>query len=297
MKSIARAVISLFCVIALGGFSPCSSAQQTPSANQEEIDRIREYLDPIRGARVVGSSESLAIQLPNGELIRLAPNDGCLPPESRGGLVKVDCSRFDGPTYYFDESTREIIEACSFWFPDLRRCPPKQWPIEVPGCAGRVPQTITGTWRFYAIPTASGFWPTDGGWTMTLADGSITFDLYGFAQVERSYTVVERDDQRYSLKIRDGLTETAVDIELAPCGLLVEGQAVCDAFCKNIASEVGTPTDAQLREIVARSLGDRFDEDTVERILESIPDAAQQQQPQPLFPERAFFLEVTNDRR
>jgi len=134
---------------------------------------------------------------------------------------------------------------------------------------------------------------------MTLADGSITFDLYGFAKVERSYTVVERDEQRYSLEIRDGLTETAIDIELAPCGLLVEGQGVCDAFCKNIASEVGTPTDAQLREIVARRLGDRFDLDTLERILESIPDAEQRQQqkPQPLFPERAFFLEVTNDRR
>ncbi|HLF11701.1 MAG TPA: hypothetical protein VJA26_10850 [Gammaproteobacteria bacterium] len=294
-KSISWKAIDYLCVALLVGTAAVSSAQQAPSANQQEIERIRAYLDPLRGARLVGSNDSLAIELPNGELRSLA---GCLPPVSRGGVIKVDCTLDDGPAHYFDESTRAMIESCSFWFADPKRCPPKRWPLDLPGCDGTVPEGITGTWRFYASPAASGFSPTTGGWTMTLAEGSMSFDFYGTVQIERSYTVVQQSDRRYALEIRDDSSATtAIDIELAPCGILVEANAVCDAFCENIASEFGAPTDAQLRAIVANSLGDRVDEDTLERILETARELEQRQgqQPQPLFPERAYFREVIDD--
>jgi hypothetical protein len=219
-----------------------------------------------------------------------------LPPVSSGGVIKVDCTPLDGPAHYFDESTRAMIESCSFWFADPKRCPPKQWPLDLPDCDGTVPQGITGIWRFYAIPAASGFFPTTGGWTMTLAEGSMSFDFYGTVPAERSYTVVEQSDRRYALEISDDSSATtAIDIELAPCGILVEANAVCDAFCENIGGEVGAPTDAQLRSMVANSFGDSVDEDTLERILETIRESEQPQQPQPLFPARAYFRDLSGD--
>jgi hypothetical protein len=133
---------------------------------------------------------------------------------------------------------------------------------------------------------------------MTLSEGAMNFDFYGVTELERAYTIVDRDDRRYALELRDDFSETtAIDIELAPCGLFVEAEAFCDAFCENVAKEHGTPTDEQLREVLAKSLGDRFDEATLEQILRSIPEEAErrQQRPQPLFPERAFFRPVIDD--
>jgi hypothetical protein len=274
-----------------------SSAQQTPSAQQQEVERIQqEYSDRLRRSRLVGSNDSLAIEMPDGERFSVARSAGCAPPVSRGGVIKVDCTLLDGPAHYFDESTRAMIESCSFWFADPKRCPPRQWPIEVPDCDGAVPQGITGTWRFYASPAAAGFYPVTAGWAMMLDQGSISFDFYGVQQVERSYTVVESGDRRYALEIKDARSATtAVEIELVPCGMLVEADALCDAFCENLASEFGPPTEAQLRAIVANSLGDSVDEATLDRILEEAAKSEQLRKPQPLFPERAYFRAVAGD--
>ena len=297
MKTNRRNAIGFLCAVWFVAPVSVSSAQQPPSTDQVEIERIRKYLDPVRRSRLVGSNDSLAIEMPDGELISVARSAGCTPPVSRGGVIKVDCTPEDGPAHYFDESTRAMIESCSFWFPDPKRCPPRQWPVEVhPDCDGTVPQGIGGTWRFYALPSAAGFYPVTGGWTMTLDEGSISFDFFGTHHMERSYTVVESGDRRYALEIKDArAATTAITIALAPCGMLVEAEALCDAFCENFASELGTATEAELRAIVARSLGDDVDEATLERILQDIGTAQQSRQPQPLFPECAYFRAAASD--
>ena len=63
---------------------------------------------------------------------------------------------------------------------------------------------------------------------------------------------------------------------------------MCDALCASIARELGTPTEAQLR----ANLSDRFDEATLERILELLKS---EPAPQPLFFERAYFRAVSRD--
>ena len=276
------------------GIATAISAQQTPPPSPEEIERLQqEYQDQLRRSHLTGSDDDLSIALPNGELVPLSRRHGCLPPESRGSVIKVDCTPFDGPAYYFDESTRAMIETCSFWFPDPRRCPPKQWPIDIPGCDGPISQSITGAWRLHALPTAGDFSPVSGGWTMTLADESITFDFNGSARLERPYAVVEQDNQRFSLEIRDDQSaSTVVDFELAPCGLFIESEGVCDALCENIASEVGVPTDEQIRDI-ARRIGGGQDDETLQRIVATIRESIEQG-PHPIFPERAFFIGEIN---
>ena len=227
-----RALLSYLCACAIIGIASSSGAQED-ALTDEEVERIQqEYQDQLRHSRLVGSDDDPAIEMPNGDLIPVGRRDGCVQPIPRGGLIKVDCTPFDGPAYYFDEPTRAMVESCSFWFPDPNRCPPKEWPIETPGCDGQVPPGITGAWTLHALPTAGGFSPIGGGWTITLSDNSITFDLSGSAKLERSYAVVEQDDQRFSLEIRDDRSaRTVVDVELAPCGLFIESEAVCDAFC------------------------------------------------------------------
>jgi hypothetical protein len=124
---------------------------------------------------------------------------------------------------------------------------------------------------------------------MTLAGQSITFDFGGFAQVERSYSVLRRDDRRYSLEMRDDrFAKTLVDFELAPCGLFIESEGICDAFCENIADELGVPTDDQIRDIAQR-IGGGQDEKSLEQIVATIRESIEQG-PQPLFPKRAFFI-------
>jgi hypothetical protein len=289
MKSRRTRALSYVGVCVIVGIATAVSAQQPSPPSQEEIERIQqEYQDELRRSTLIGADDDLAIELPNGDLIPVGRGRGCLPPLTRGGLIKVDCTPFDGPAHYFDESTRAMIESCSFWFPDPRRCPPKQWPVAVPGCDAEIPQSITGTWRFYAIPTAGGFSPVDGGWTITLAAESITFDFTGSAQVERSYAVVEQENQRYSLEIRDDRSaRTLVDFELAPCGLSIESEGICDAFCENFADEVGVPTDEQIRDI-ARRIGGGQNDELLERIVATIRESIEQG-PQPIFPKRAFF--------
>jgi hypothetical protein len=266
------------------------SAQQIPPSSQEEIEGIQqEYQDQFRRSTLIRLDDGLAVELPNGDVIPVGRESGCLPPLTRGGLVKVDCTPLDGPAHYFDESTRAMVESCSFWFPDPRRCPPKQWPVDVPGCDTAVPQSIAGTWRFYAVPTAGGFSPVDGGWTVTLADESITFDFSGSAQVERAYAVVQQDNHRYSLEIRDDRSaRTLVDVELAPCGLFIESEGICNAFCENFANELGVPTDEQIRDI-ARRIGGGQNDESLERIVATIRESIEQG-PQPIFPMRAFFI-------
>ncbi len=124
---------------------------------------------------------------------------------------------------------------------------------------------------------------------MTLDENSLWFDFYGVAQVARSYTAVVTGDRRYALEIKDARSATtAIQVELAQCGMIVEAAGVCDAFCENLADEIGTPTEQDLRTVVRRALGDNVDEATVDRIL---ADAAKTrpQQPQTVFPARAFL--------
>jgi hypothetical protein len=256
----------LFAVLLIG-IASVLGAQQPPSTNQQEIERIRDDLEPIRRSRLVGSNDSLAIEMPDGKLTSVARNAGCAPPVFSGGVIMVDCAVLnDGPVHYFDEGTRAMIESCPSWSADAKRCPPRQWPIELPDCDGAVPQGVTGTWRFYALPGADGFYPVTVGWAMTLEDGSISFDFYGVEQSERSYTVIYRGERRYELRIEDdrGAT-TAAAIELAPCGMIVETAAMCDVFCENLAGGFGTSTEPQPRK------------------------------PEPLFPKRAYFRLATSD--
>jgi hypothetical protein len=279
-------------VVAVAGGS---HGQQTAAPNQDESDGLRqETADRLRGARLVGSNDALAMELPNGELIAFFSDTGrwCLRPQSRGGVIKIDCTVEDGPAYYFEESTRALIEVCSFWVPDPYRCPPKEWPVEVANCDGALPDGIVGTWRFSALPSAGGFLLVDGGWTMTVAEETISFDFQSGAPIARSYSIVDRAGNGSSLELHDALSETTtIDIELAPCGMLVEAESICDAFCDNLVEELGSPTDERLREMLV----DRLTEDTIERILEIGPNETEQRRRQPLFPVRSYFREVIDD--
>jgi hypothetical protein len=253
----------LLCAALLAGAAPETSAQQAPSL-EETIDQLRRDIDPWRRSRLVGAGDSLAIELPGQEPISVAPSAGCAPPLSRNGVIQVDCPSLndDGVVYYFDEATRAIIEQCVAFRGDPRRCPPPQWPIEGQSCDGTVPPSITGTWRFYALPGTDGFYPLVGGWTMTLREGSMLFDFPGLARLVRSYTSVAASDGRYTLEIKDArAATTAINVQLAQCGMLVEGAGVCDGFCRNVAAEFG---------------------------IADLP-----QQLEPLFPARAYFLTVT----
>jgi hypothetical protein len=272
------------------GIAAAASAQQTPAPSQAETERAQqEYQDQLRRSTLIGLDDGLSIELPSGEVIPINRGSGCLPPQKRGGLIKVDCTPLDGPAHYFDESTRTMVESCSFWFPDPKRCPPKPWPVDVPGCDAELPLSITGTWRYFALPSAGGFSSVDRGWTMTLDGRSITFDFGGFAKIERSYSVVQGDKQRYSLEMRDDRSaKTLVDFELAPCGLFIESEGICDAFCENLADELGVPTDDQIRDI-AQQIGGGQDEKSLEQIVATIRESIEQG-PQPIFPKRAFFV-------
>ena len=299
---------SYVCFCAIVGIAAAVNAQVQPRS-QDEIDRIqREYSEQLRHSKLVGPDDGLAIEFPNGEMIPLGRERGCQPPVTKGGLILVDCTAFDGPAYYFDASTRAMFEACSVWFPDPMRCPPKQWPVEVPGCdalelsgladtgnpsaRSRDSQGIAGAWRLYAIPVAGplagGFIGVEGGWTMTLADESITFG-FGSAGVERSYAVVEQDGQRYSLEIRDDRSaRTLVVLELAPCGLFVESEGTCDEFCENVDEELGPPSEEQIRDM-ARQMTDSGTFATVEQAIEAIREI-EGGPPPPIFDKRALFI-------
>lgn len=263
--------------------------QPTAGPSQADAERAQqEYQDQLRRSTLVGPDSDLAMRFPNGELTPLGTSRGCQPPVTKGGLIKVDCTMLDGPAHYFDQATRAMVESCSFWFTDAKRCPPKAWTVDVPGCDGEIPERITGAWRFYAVPTAGGFAPVDAGWTMTLVEQSITFAFTGFAQVERSYTVLEQDNQRYSLELRDDRAATSrVYFELAPCGLFVEAEPTCDAYCENFADEFEVPSEEQIRDI-ARQMAGGQDGALMEQIVATIRESIAN--PQPIFPERAFFV-------
>jgi hypothetical protein len=111
----------------------------------------------IASCLLVGADDDLAIEDASGELMYFRDVRGCTTPLSRGGLIKVDCTMEDRPAYYFDDSTRELVAACSVWTYDPQHCPPKRWPIDLPGCNGRFPESITGTWQLYAIPGSGAY--------------------------------------------------------------------------------------------------------------------------------------------
>jgi hypothetical protein len=270
-----------------------SGAQEIPSADQQEIQRRQqEYADRLSHSRLVGPDDALAIEMPDGELVPLSRRNGCLPPVTKAGVIKVDCTLNDGPAHYFDESTRMMIESCSFWFPDAKRCPPKQWPVEVEGCDGAIPQGIEATWRIYAMPAAAGFYTLSGGWEMTFDEDSVLFDFDGFPRVTRSYAVIESGGDRYRLEITDATsTTTTIDLALSACGMFVESEARCDSFCENVTRELGRPSEDQLRAVLAKSLGGVANQAEVERIVKELATA----EPGPLFPERAYFLLVGAD--
>jgi hypothetical protein len=275
------------------GIAATASAQQNAPPNVEAVERDGEPGQPaaqdrLRPATLVGADDDPTIAYADGELLPLTRRRGCLPPVTRAGLIKVDCTVSDGPAYYFDASTRAMIEACSFWFPDLERCPPKQWPVDVPGCDAEVPRGIAGTWRLHALPTAGGFSPVDNGWAMTLTDESIAFVFEDDARFERAYAVLEHRDRQYSLELRDAQSATTrIDVELAPCGLFVESAELCDAFCANLANEVGVPTERQIRDAAARIAGGQ-EGDNLERIVAAMRESIERG-PKPIFLERAFF--------
>src|SRR5687768_4558095 len=121
--------IGLLCVVLLLGLASEASAQPAPSVEQEVARVQQENADRWRRSRLVGAGDSLAIELPGGELISVAPK-GCAPPLSRGGVIQVDCAGGDdGVVYYFDEVTRAMIEPCGDRLADPKRCPPPRWPI------------------------------------------------------------------------------------------------------------------------------------------------------------------------
>lgn len=276
------------------GVAAGASAQQPAPRYADEAKReVRRMQDDLRGAALVGSGDELAIATPDGRIRPLSRN-GCIPPMTKGGLIKIDCTMLDGPAYYFDASTRAMIESCSFWSPEAKRCPPKGWPVDVPGCDAELPQSITGSWRLYALPGAGGFSKLDNGWTMTLNGEAITFAVNGRATLQRSYEVLERRDGRYSLEISDARSaRTRIDLELAPCGLFVESEEFCDAFCKNFAAEVGVPTEQEIREVARRITGEPNGE-SLERIVAALRQSVEQG-PRPLFLERAFFTAASSE--
>jgi hypothetical protein len=295
MYAIRRLIIPFIAfsgAVLLGAIASVLRAQETPSADQQEIQRRQqEYGDRLSHSRLVGADDALAIEMPGGELLALSRRAGCLPPVAKAGVIKIDCTLHDGPAHYFDESTRLMIESCSFWFPDAKRCPPKQWPVEVEGCDGKVPQSIEGTWRLYAM-TATDYYAVSDGWEMTLDQGSVVFDFDGFPRVTRPYAITESGTDRYRLEIKDAMAATtAIDVEFSSCGMFVESEARCDSFCSNVTRELGRPTEDQFRAAVAKSLGGVADEAALERIVKELATA----EPGPLFPERAYFLLVGAD--
>jgi hypothetical protein len=91
------------------------------------------------------------------------------------------------------------------------------------------------------------------------------------------------------LEIRDERSATTlIEVELAPCGLFIESEGICDAFCQNLADEVGVPTDEQIRDIAGRIGGGQSDESR-ERIVATIRESIERG-PRSIFLKRAFFI-------
>jgi hypothetical protein len=296
-KSQRRTALGSLGACLVAGIVTAVSAQPSPSSTQDEVERLRrEGGDRIRGATLVGPDDDLSIELANGDLIPVGPKHWCMPPLTRNGLIKVDCTPFDGPAYYFDESTRTMVKACSFWVSDPKRCPPKQWPIDVPGCEGRVPQRITGTWRYFAMPAAGGFSRVDRGWTMAVTDESITFDFPGFASIERAYAVIEQDDQRYSLEIAMIAPRQRRSISSwRHAASLSSPKESATRFSENFADEVGVPTDEQIRQAL-RLAGVDPSDGSLDRTVAMMREVIEQGL-QPLFTERIGPTNVKPRRR
>lgn len=154
-----------------------------------------------------------------------------------------------------------------------------------------------GTWQLQGYVYANGgIRPVNSSRIITLADDSITFGFTDMPeQVERSFSILAEGAQRYELELRDRTRETtAITTELAPCGILIESEGVCDAFCENVASEFPVPTDEQIREAIVNQMGDHFNDEVIEQIYAQVRESIAQG-PQPLFREHSFFVRVTDD--
>ncbi len=236
-----------------------------------------------------------------GEVIDVTSIHRCFPPQTRNGIVRINCSAFDGPVYFFDESTRENISICPFWGCDLldddekkqtcrTECPPKQWPLEVPDCDKQFVESILGTWRLESTVSPGGLAKNHGGWSMTIAADSMLFDFYKIVQIERSFAVIHNKNRQYILEQKDetGETET-INIKLMPCGLMVDSEAVCSAFCENFLDEF---SEEDRRIIILKLLSDAFDDSTVEEIIKR---SAEERGQHPVFQNHSFFREVITD--
>lgn len=242
-----------------------------------DIDYATLAREALRHSHLVGSNEDLAIELPNGELRPLTRKQGCLPPVSKGGMIEVDCTVSDGPAYYFDETSRSMIEVCSFWNADPKRCPPKQWPITPANCEGRVSADITGSWHLDSVAMADGFAPVSVGPVIRITDSSVFFGGHGALEVERSYSIVSQSDRRYELRLTDDMGESLkLGVELTACGLVMESDTLCGAFCENLRDEwLDSAGDA------ARQLSNQFVSPADRRL--------------PIFPPRSLFRPGQSD--
>jgi len=245
------------------------------------------------------ADETYTVELVGEDIDVTSINASCTAPQTRNGIVRINCSILDGPVYFFDESTNKIISICPFWGCDLldddeqrqtcrTECPPKQWPIEVPNCDNQVVESILGTWRLESSLLPSGLSRTHGGWSMTIADDSVLFDFQEVVQFNRSYAVVENKNRHYVLELKDESGETdTITIKLMQCGLMVEPKAVCSAFCKNLHNEFSEED----RRAILRLLLVGFDDSKIEEFIKMSFEEPQQ----PFFSNHSFFREVISN--
>ena len=238
----------------------------------------------------------------DGELIDVSSsNIHCLPPEARNGIVRINCSMFDGPVYFFDELTKDNISICTFWGCGLLRddeereacktkCPPKRWPIEIPDCDSQVVEGIEGTWRHDLNVSPGGLSPVRRGSSMTFTTDSVIFNYYEIVKIKRSYSIVESENRQYILELKDQQGESErLNIKLMPCGLEVKSKDGCSAFCQNVRDDI---SEEDFREIVIKVLSGGSDDSLIEAVLQQPAEVWRQQS---IFPKHSFFREVITD--
>ena len=198
----------------------------------------------------------------------------CSTPQPKNGIVAIDCSFFDGPVFYFDETTGKNISICPLWGCDTlddvkqRRacnteCPPKhrydnedlRGLIEVTepptACDGQHAESIVGAWRVdpawtrreyvkaHPEVTESSVMVGESG-VMTITAKLIVLEIANIGQIRRAYTLIGGSSHRYLLEQRDNAGATAtVNLDVVPCGLVMEAPTPCtNAFCENARDEV-----------------------------------------------------------
>lgn len=223
------------------------------------------------------------------------PYPTCLPPETRNGIVRINCSNIEGGVYFYDESTGETISVCTRcnWLKDDKmkhacktECPPKEWPLEIPNCDNQVAESILGTWRLDSHLVLGVFGPiSHDGWSITITDHAMLFDFHGIVQFERSIAVVDTNNRHVVLELQDDSGETdTVTIRFMPCGLMFKPDTECSAFCKNLNSEFSKED----YRAISKLTGHYLDDATIEKIIEQAPR-------RPFFSGRDYFREVISN--